>query len=69
MKQTEHLPIRITVWRTELDPRPDHANYIAGWLEALKGDRTFVWSAASKASKAVQYLTGAADPVPETAAA
>lgn len=53
----------------ETDPRPDHANYIAGWLEALKGDRTFVWSAASKASKAVQYLTGAADPVPETAAA
>ena len=53
----------------EVDPRPDHASYIANWLEALKGDRTFVWQAASKASKAVEFLTRNADEVPESAAA
>jgi antirestriction protein ArdC len=51
------------------DPRPDHAKYIQNWLKALQDDRTFVWQAASKASKAVDYLTGAAEAVPEIAAA
>ena len=53
----------------EADPRPDHASYIGSWLEALKGDRTFVWQAASKASKAVDFLTGAADEALEIVAA
>lgn len=37
-------------------PRPDHAQYIAGWLAALKGDSKAIFSAASLATRAVDYL-------------
>lgn len=37
-------------------PRDDHAQYIKGWLEALNGDKRFIFSAASQAQKAVDYL-------------
>ena len=33
-----------------------HENYIASWLEALKGDKRFIFKAASAASKAHRYL-------------
>ena len=36
--------------------RADHAAYIASWLEVLKGDKRFVFSAASHAQRAVDYL-------------
>ena len=36
--------------------RQDHAAYIASWLSALKGDKRFVFSAASHAQRAVDYL-------------
>ena len=36
--------------------RQDHAAYIASWLEVLKGDKRFVFSAASNAQRAVDYL-------------
>ena len=36
--------------------RQDHAAYIASWLEVLKGDKRFVFSAASHAQRAVDYL-------------
>jgi antirestriction protein ArdC len=39
-------------------PRPDHAQYIAGWLEVLKGDNKAIFTAASLASKATEYLIG-----------
>ncbi len=38
--------------------REDHAAYIASWLEVLKGDKRFVFSAASQAQRAVDYLHG-----------
>jgi antirestriction protein ArdC len=38
--------------------RPDHAAYIASWLEVLKGDKRFVFSAASHAQRAADYLHG-----------
>jgi antirestriction protein ArdC len=38
--------------------RDDHASYIASWLEVLKGDKRFVFSAASHAQRAVDYLHG-----------
>ena len=38
--------------------RQDHAAYIASWLEVLKGDKRFVFSAASHAQRAVDYLHG-----------
>ncbi len=33
-----------------------HDSYIASWLEILKGDKRFIFKAASQASKAHQYL-------------
>lgn len=37
-------------------PRPDHAAYIDGWLNALKADKKAIFTAASQASKAAEYL-------------
>lgn len=44
--------------------REDHAAYIASWLEVLKGDKRAIFTAASKASAAAEYLQGLA--MPET---
>jgi antirestriction protein ArdC len=38
------------------ETREDHAAYIASWLEVLKGDKRAIFTAASKASKAAEYL-------------
>jgi len=39
-----------------LEPRPDHASYLASWLEVLRGDRRFIVKAAAQAQRAVAYL-------------
>lgn len=54
------------------EPRPDHAQYLAAWLKALKGDKRLIVRAASAASKAANFLHGlqpnaAADEVQEAA--
>ena len=36
--------------------RADHAQYIASWLQALGGDKNFIFKAASEAQKAFDYL-------------
>jgi antirestriction protein ArdC len=36
--------------------RPDHAAYIASWLKVLKDDRRFIFTAASHAQRAADYL-------------
>ena len=36
--------------------RDDHASYIASWLEVLKNDKRAIFTAASKASQAAEYL-------------
>lgn len=36
--------------------RADHAQYIDGWLKALKDDKKFIFAAASQAQKAADYL-------------
>ncbi|MCZ8351833.1 peptidase [Microcystis aeruginosa KW] len=41
-----------------LDPRPDHAAYIDSWLKVLKSDKKAIFTAASQASQAVDYLYG-----------
>lgn len=38
--------------------REDHASYLEGWLTVLKNDRRAIFSAASHASKACDYLHG-----------
>jgi antirestriction protein ArdC len=39
-----------------VEPRPDHAQYLSSWLKVLKGDRKAVFTAASKASQAFDFL-------------
>jgi len=41
-----------------VEPRPDHAQYLAHWLSVMKADKRAVFTAASKASEAVRYLHG-----------
>lgn len=38
--------------------RPDHAAYIASWLEVLRHDKRFIFSAAGHAQRAADYLHG-----------
>lgn len=38
------------------DPRADHACYIANWLKVLKNDKRAIFTAASKASQAANWL-------------
>ncbi|MBX9907832.1 MAG: ssDNA-binding domain-containing protein [Beijerinckiaceae bacterium] len=42
----------------ELEPRPDHASYLASWLEVLSNDKRFIFAAAAHAQRAVAYLHG-----------
>ncbi len=39
-------------------PRDDHAAYIDHWLRIMKGDKKAIFTAACKASQAVDYLDG-----------
>lgn len=45
-----------------LEPREDHAAYIASWLQVLKDDKRFIVWAASHAQKAVDHLKGLQPP-------
>ena len=38
------------------DVRPDHAAYVANWLQLLKSDPKAIFTAAARASEAVHYL-------------
>lgn len=38
------------------DPRPDHAAYLASWLAVLKDDPSAIFTAASKAQAAVDWM-------------
>lgn len=46
-------------------PRADHAQYVASWLTVLTGDTKAIFTAASLATRAVDYLYGL-QPKPET---
>jgi antirestriction protein ArdC len=41
-----------------LEPREDHASYIANWLQVLKNDNRAIFTAASHAQRAVDFLHG-----------
>ena len=45
-------------------PRLDHAQYISNWVAVLKGDTKAIFSAASLATRTVDYLIGL-QPKPE----
>lgn len=38
------------------EPRPDHAAYLASWLKVLRNDNRAIFTAASQAQKACDYL-------------
>jgi antirestriction protein ArdC len=40
------------------EPRADHASYIANWLKVLKDDKRAIFTAASHAQRAADYLNG-----------
>ncbi len=42
----------------ELEPRPDHASYLASWLEVFSNEKRFIFSAAAHTQRAVAYLHG-----------
>lgn len=42
----------------ELTLRPDHASYITPWLKVLKNDKRAIFTAASHAQKALDFLLG-----------
>ena len=39
-----------------LEPRADHAAYLGHWLEVMKADKKAIFTAASQAAKAADYL-------------
>ncbi|WP_188093543.1 ArdC family protein [Marinobacter salinexigens] len=46
-------------------PREDHAKYLKSWLRSLNEDMSLLWTAASQAQKAVDYLIGQKEKAPE----
>lgn len=52
----------------ELQPREDHAAYIGSWLDVLKNDKRFVFSAAAHAQRAADHLHRLQGSVQERAA-
>jgi antirestriction protein ArdC len=38
------------------EPREDHAEYIQSWLKVLRADKRAIFTAASKAQQAADYL-------------
>lgn len=49
-------------------PREDHAQYIQSWLRVLKADKRAIFTAASKAQQACDWLIQRAGPLAEVAA-
>lgn len=46
------------------EPRDDHASYVASWLKVLKNDRRAIFTAASHAQRAVDFLHGLRNAAP-----
>jgi antirestriction protein ArdC len=46
----------------EMEPREDHAQYIAGWITLLSNDNGALYRAASQAARAVGFLTDLGEP-------
>ena len=45
--------------------RDDHASYIASWLKVLKNDKRAIFTAASHAQRAADYLAACSPPQTE----
>lgn len=49
------------------EPRPDHAAYLASWLQALRNDKRLIFSAAGHAQRAIDFLHGLQSKQPTSA--
>ena len=47
------------------EPRPEHAAYVQSWLKCLKADNRAIFTAASHAQRAADYLHSKQSPAPE----
>ena len=45
-----------SAFRLTNEPRPDHAAYVSSWIDILNRDTKAIFTAASKAQEAVEYL-------------
>lgn len=45
-----------------IEPRPDHASYLASWIKVLQNDTRAIVQAAAHAERAVTYLHQLANP-------
>ena len=45
-----------SAFRISIEPRLDHAAYVSSWLKILDHDTKAIFTAASKAQEAVEYL-------------
>ena len=52
-----------------IEPRPDHASYIASWIKVLQNDTRAIVQAAAHAERAVAFLHQLASPEEVKAAA
>jgi antirestriction protein ArdC len=50
------------------EPRPDHAQYLASWLRVLKADKRAIFTAASKAQQAADFMIQMSERSAEVAA-
>jgi antirestriction protein ArdC len=50
------------------EPRPDHAQYIQSWLHVLKADKRAIFTAASKAQQAADFMIQQSERTAEVAA-
>lgn len=51
-----------SAFRISNEPRPDHAAYVSSWLDILNRNHKAIFTAASKAQEAVEYLFQRAKP-------
>src|SRR4029077_1296617 len=50
------------------EPRPDHSQYIGSWLRVLKADKRAIFTAASKAQQAADFMIQQSERTAEVAA-
>jgi antirestriction protein ArdC len=51
------------------EPREDHAAYIGSWAKVLKNDKRAIFTAASHAQRAADFLNGLQESAKDAAAA
>ena len=51
-----HAAFQCAALQVTNEPRADHAQYIAHWLNILKDDKKAIFTAASMATRAVNFL-------------